>query len=165
MRKFPVNHFKLVNTILSEIYYKAPDIKVKIGTVITKENIGSVEEILNRLPIEPDSWKLFQLSHTKYNYDYYKKYRIGDDEFGDLIQTVKHKYKHKKTRICYSYEIERNGRYLFLEPNGEVMVIDDGKEQIIGTYNDSREELMTKIEQFVNINKTNSNFHDSFFHK
>ncbi len=162
MRDFSTNHFKLVCSILSEIHYRAPNIKIKIGTVVTKENIENVDEILAMLPVKPDSWKLFQLSHTKYNYEYYKKYKIEDGEFEKLIQTVKSKYKSLNTRIYYSYEKERNGRYLFLEPNGEVMVIKDDEEQVIGTYCDNGEELIAKIEQFVDASRTNSNFHNSF---
>lgn len=162
MRKFSSGHQKLILSILPQIRQNAPNIKIKIGTVVSQDNISNVAGILSMLPIEPDSWKLFQLSRTSYNFEYYKKYKIRNDEFEKLIQQIKVRYRNFKTNIFYSYEKERNGRYLFLEPNGDLMVICDNEERIIGNYCDDSGQIISKIEQFVDIDKTNSNFHNSF---
>lgn len=162
MRKFSSGHQKLILSILPQIRQKAPNIKIKIGTVVSKDNISNVAEILSMLPIEPDSWKLFQLSRTSYNFEYYKKYKIRNDELEKLIQQIKVRYRNFKTNIFYSYEKERNGRYLFLEPNGDLMVICNNEERIIGNYCDDSGQIISKIEQFVDIDKANSNFHNSF---
>lgn len=162
MRKFSSGHQKLILSILPQIRQKAPNIKIKIGTVVSQDNISNVAGILSMLPIEPDSWKLFQLSRTSYNFEYYKKYKIINDEFEKLIQQIKVRYRNFKTNIFYSYEKERNGRYLFLEPNGDLMVICNNEERIIGNYCDDSGQIISKIEQFVDIDKANSNFHNSF---
>ena len=162
MRQFSSNHQKLILSILPQIRQKAPNVKIKIGTVVNQKNILNVEGILGMLPIEPDSWKLFQLSRTSYNFDYYEKFKVEDGEFESLIRRIKAKYRNSNTNIFYSYENERNGRYLFLEPNGDLMVINNNEEQIIGNYCDSGEKIISEIERFVDINKTNRNFYNSF---
>lgn len=162
LRNFSTSHFELVCSLLSKIRIQAPDLKIKIGTVVTKENIEDVAEILDILPEKPDSWKLFQLSRTKYNYKYYEKYKVPDKEFQELIQDMLIKYKGLNTQIFFSYERERNGRYLFLEPSGELMTICNDEERVIGNYCDESENLAAKIERFVDAHRTNDNFHNSF---
>lgn len=83
-------------------------------------------------------------------------------DFEKLIQNIKSKYKNAKTSIDYSYEKDRNGRYFFVEPNGDIMVINNNEEQVIGNYCDNGEELMKKIEKLVDARRTNANFHNTF---
>ena len=162
LRSYSMNHFHLIYSILSHIRYDAPNIKIKIGTVVSIKNINHVSNILNIPPIEPDASTPFQKSHTKFNYDYYKENKIKDQDFEKLIQNIKNKYKNVKTSIDYSYEKDRNGRYFFVEPNGDIMVINNNEEQVIGNYCDNGEELMKKIEKLVDARRTNANFHNTF---
>lgn len=162
MRNYSCSHFKMICSLLPQIRRQAPDMKIKIGTVVTRKNIKNAAEILEMLPIEPDSWKLFQLSHTRYNDRYYKQYQIEDYEFGKLIQTVKSRYQNSETAIHFSYEKDRNGRYIFLEPNGEIIVIQNDEEQRIGSYLDDNEQLAGKIARFADADRANQNFHNSF---
>lgn len=162
MRPFGENHYALVNAILPQIRNMAPHFKIKIGTVVTRNNYSSVSAILNKLSIFPDTWKLFQLSQSKNNLEFYMKQRISDDSFNQLVWLVKQRYENVPTRIHASCEREREGRYLFLEPNGDIMTIKDADEFIFGNYKKLPEDMIMQIEKYVNAYDTNLNFSKSF---
>ena len=90
LRRCSFNHHELVYSILPQIKEIAPNIKVKVGTVATKCNYKSIPFILDSLPIQPTIWKIFQLSPSEVNMDFYKMNRITDEEFRELINTVQH---------------------------------------------------------------------------
>lgn len=162
MRSCAFDHHALIYSILPEIRQMAPHIKIKIGTVVTKANFESVPMILDDLPIFPDIWKLFQLSNSGTNAEYYAHQKISDVAFGKIMNTVKKRYIHTPTKIYASYEKDRNGRYLFLEPTGEIMTIKAGKEYIIGDYKSYSDILVDQIKKSVDGFSVNCNFYNSF---
>ncbi|MEE0761869.1 MAG: radical SAM protein [Acutalibacteraceae bacterium] len=162
LRKSSYDHHKLIYSILPQIKELAPNIKIKIGTVATKYNYISIPKILGNLPIQPNVWKIFQLSLSDVNLEFYKKQKISNTEFEELLKSVHCLHKHSSVKICASYEEDRNGQYLFLEPNGNLMTIKDGVYHVIGNYKSFGEPLIRKIQGGVDINKVNSNFFQSF---
>ncbi len=162
LRKYSYDHHKLIYSILPQIRDLSPSIKIKIGTVSTKYNYNSIPNILEDLPIQPDIWKLFQLSPSDINLEFYQKQKISNTEFEKLLNSVYRLYKHSPVKIYASYEADRNKQYLFLEPNGNLMTIKDGFNYEIGNYKSFGENLIRKIQSAVDINKVNSNFFKSF---
>lgn len=162
LRKGFYNHHGLIYSILPQIKDLAPNIKIKIGTVATKYNYSSIPDILDDLPIQPDIWKLFQLSPSGINAEFYNKQKISDVEFENLLNSVIHRYKNSSVKIHASYEADRNGQYLFLEPNGKLMTIKDGVDYYIGNYKNFGEDLIWKIQSAVDVSRVNLNFLQSF---
>ncbi len=162
MRCYKSDHYALIRSILPKIRETAPHIKIKIGTVVTRENYKNVPLILDSLPILPDVWKLFQLSISEINQEYYAKQHIPNDMFSELINQIKQQYKGGTTKIHASYEKDRNGRYLFVEPNGTIMTIKDNAEYVIGDYRDCSDALIDQIERNIESFNVNSNFYNSF---
>lgn len=87
---------------------------------------------------------------------------IRDDKVKSLVDSLKKRYKLLSTRIQVSYERERNGRYLFLEPDGTIMTVKDGIEYPIGNYKECSSVLIKKIEKHIDSCSVNSNFYNSF---
>lgn len=162
LRRCAFNHHKLIYSILAQIRNDAPSVKIKIGTVVTMENISTVPALLDGLPIMPDVWKLYQLSKSGINKEYYIRQRVADDAFGELIFHLKNQYRGRVTKIHTSYEKERNGQYLFLEPDGKVMTIKSGTEYVLGDYTNCGKALVKEIEENVDSDSVISNFRNSF---
>lgn len=162
MRGVEFDHYSLVMKILKELRELAPHIKVKIGTVATRENINNIQAILNKLPIEPDLWKIYQLSESNINKMYYERNKIDTGDFDNMIFSLNQRYKNCKTRITYMHEADRNQQYLFLDPDGSLITIDGNSEYELGNYRDDFCALEENVRKYVNYQKTNNNFKNSF---
>ena len=162
MRRCTLDHYSLIHSILEQIRSMAPGVKLKIGTVAAKENAASIPSLLDTLPVQPDVWRLFQLSRSEKNTMYYEKQHLDDRTFGDLIHGLKARYQEHPTKIQTSYDRERDGRYLFLEPDGLLKTIKDGQDFVIGQYADIGPDLIHRIETSVDDKRTNMNFFNSF---
>lgn len=158
------NHYEMIYLILSQIKEIAPNIKIKIGTVVTQENLKTIPNILDVIPVEPESWKLFQLVKAK-NVCFYNQQSVSDEDFDSLINNVTEKYKHLSTSIVGMHESDRDGRYLFLEPDGSLIGIFNNKECFIGNCFGDRDEIIdmrSRIAKYVNVIAANTNFYNSF---
>jgi len=162
MRGAFFDHHSCIHKILGDIPKEAPDIKVKIGTVASKENLSNISGILHTLPMEPALWKIYQLSEVFSNSRYYKENKISDSAFEKLVDEAKKENAHRETRITCLFERDRERRYLFLEPDGTLMTIENNKEVAIGDCRDDFRALIKKIELSVDVDKINSNFNNSF---
>lgn len=156
------NHFEKVYRILQDISCSKPSIHVKICTVVTKTNIESLAGILDVLPLEPDIWKLYQLSSCDFNRCFYNTQRITNDQFKDCITELQRIYKTRSTKIVSGYEFDRDRKYLFLEPNGSLKTIINNQETRIGHISDREDRLCSQIESMVDYNRINTNFCNSF---
>lgn len=162
LRRGISDHYQMVYQILEDIYREKLNIHIKIGTVVTQTNITSLKGILEGMPFCPDIWKLYQLSKCKKNVKFYEKQCITDKAFADLVDTVKQHYSDWPVRIVGSTERDRDGKYLFMEPDGRLLTIVNNEETVVGTIYDSETELFGRIESMVNAQRTNSNFYSSF---
>ena len=130
--------------------------------MVTQINYDYVEYILDRLEVLPDRWKLYQLCKSESNNFFYNKCKVDDYSFEILYNRVQEKYKDKELKISALYERDRNGKHLFLEPNGTLMVIADSKEILIGNCKQPSEELLNIISFSLNPENVNTNFKNSF---
>lgn len=162
LRRCVFDHHELIYSILAQIRKETSSIKIKVGTVVTMENISTIPMLLDSLPIQPDVWKLYQVSRSSINKEYYMRQRVADDTFRELIFHLKNQYKGGATKIHTSYEKERNGQYLFLEPDGRVMTIKNDTEYVLGNYTNCDKALIKRIEENVEGESVISNFHSSF---
>lgn len=161
MRVSKINHYENIKSALNYIRQNS-DIQIKLETVVTQINYDYVEYILDRLEVLPDRWKLYQLCKSESNNFFYNKCKVDDYSFEILYNRVQEKYKDKELKISALYERDRNGKHLFLEPNGTLMVIADSKEILIGNCKQPSEELLNIISFSLNPENVNTNFKNSF---
>ena len=156
------NHFEMVHQILQDISCSEIGIQIKISTVVTNTNIGSVSGILDNLPLEPDIWKLYQLSSCAYNRKYYNSQHITDEQFKECVDQLQKKYIARSTKIVCAYEFDRDRKYLFLEHDGSLKTIIGNQETLIGHTSEQEDILYPRIVQMVDSHKINTNFISSF---
>lgn len=156
------NHFDMVQRILQDISYRKLKMHIKIGTVVTKTNIESLAGILDRLPLEPDIWKLYQLSSCKSNNIFYNAQCVTNDQFENCISNLQELYATRSTNIIGAYEFDRDRKYLFLEPDGSLKTIIGNQETLIGHISDQEDMLYSQIGKLVDYHRINANFTTSF---
>jgi len=156
------NHFETIHKILRDIFYSQLNIHIKISTVVTKTNIGSLSGILDNLPLDPDIWKLYQLSSCDFNWRYYNSQHVTDEQFKECFEQLQKKYIARSTKIVCAYESDRDRKYLFLEPDGSLKTIIDNQETLIGHMSEQDDSLYSRIDQMVDCHRINSNFINSF---
>lgn len=156
------DHYKLVHKILKDISTLNLNTQLKIGTVVTRINIDSMSGILDSLPVEPSIWKLYQLSSCEFNHHFYDANHIPDDEFTKCVDQLQKQYSDRPTRIVSGYELDRDNKYLFLDPDGSLKTIIRNQEAIIGHISEETPSLYRRIGQVIDHDKINANFLDSF---
>jgi len=112
-------------------YYKELDKEVKrpkirIGTVITKENSGQISllgELLKNYPI--DTWKLYQFIPVgKIASKYQEELLIGEDEYLREAYFIASRFK-KYFDVIISPRKSRSNAYFLINPDGTVIMPDD----------------------------------------
>lgn len=136
--------------------------KLKIGTVVSKENIHTLDSLMDILPVAPDIWKLYQLAHGSANEAYYLANRIPDEEFLTKVQQLKEQNRCAKTQIAYSLEHDRDGKYLFLEPDGSLLTIQDNQEVRIGNVYSEFSSILDAVDKRIDHQKLKENYTISF---
>lgn len=157
-----INHFEFIFKILPQIRKQSPKTLIKVETVVTKYNFETIASIIDVVPIKPDIWKLYQLSRTCTNLPYYQLNRVTSSDFSTLIKYLSPLCRSKNIKLSWTYEKDRSGSYLFLEPNGTLMTVINGRETIIGHYTDPVPVLFSNFRKYVDFHKTNINFSSSF---
>ena len=156
------NHFELVQRIIQEMSMLKLDTQLKISTVVTKTNIDSLSGILDTLPIEPSIWKLYQLSSCQYNRQFYASNCISEEQFTKCVEQLQCQYFDRTTRIVSGYELDRDRKYLFLDPDGSIKTIIQNNESVIGHVSEEEYPLYQRINEMIDPEKINSNFLNSF---
>lgn len=155
-------HYEMVQKILQDLSTTKLNIRLKISTVVTKTNIGTLSGLLNKLPLEPEIWKLYQLSVCNSNEKFYNTQHISDKQFRECLYQLQQTHATSATRIVGGYEFDRDRKYLFLEPNGELKTIVHNQEVLIGHISDNDEYLSRRISIMVDTKKVQTNFRTSF---
>lgn len=135
---------------------------LKVGTVVSKKNISGIEKIFNLIYRYADVWKLYQVSKHEHNARIFSDHlEVSDEDFINLYEYLCEKYG-KKLRITAYRNIERNGKYLFCEPNGDALIIKDGMEYRIGNFIEDFIGVLKCWNEYVNIEALNNNLIDTY---
>lgn len=122
-----IKHFKAVIGLIRTIRENYPDLKIKLGTVLTQLNLEHIENIPDLLVSRnavPDTWKLYQISPSEYGKANYPSLKIEDKEFRDVYERSQAKALKVGIPNVVKYTNEdRAGKYFFINPKGDVMVI------------------------------------------
>lgn len=147
-----------------EIFKKNyPNKILKIGTVVSKKNIYRIENIYQVIQNVADVWKLYQVSkHSKNHLIYDNELKVNDRMFAKTCEYIKCKYK-DYIKICLYKNSERNGKYLFCEPNADAMVILNGEEYVIGNFLTDFDNVVQNWEKYINEVLLECNVEDTYY--
>ena len=164
MRGGSRGHFQLIKEIMHDLKTLKPDERpgIKVSTVLCRLNYSEIEMLPDIMECTPDIWKIYQLSRSSGNNDFYDQYHIPEEDFLACLQRVKTRNAGMPTRIVGSLEKERDGKYLFLEPNGDLMTIKNNREHVIASISDDPDRIMQAISNHLDTDKLYTNFMDSF---
>jgi MoaA/NifB/PqqE/SkfB family radical SAM enzyme len=135
LRTSPPNYFSYIRDLILTVRQRYPDVRIKLGTVVTRVNRTSVASIPTALGKEalPDVWKLYEFSATNYGYDNQLLLTPSVTEFRSTVQAARRiAEEHCLPLVVYS-NAERDGKYLFVDPTGQALVIAAGDEVPIGS--------------------------------
>ncbi|KUL29914.1 radical SAM protein [Chlorobium limicola] len=157
-------HFNIVLDNMKYIRSNYSNIKLKVGTVVTKLNknfISSIPDLFDST-IMPDVWKLYQVSYSNFALINKDNIHISNEEFDELsIIAEDHSTRHGIKFVTYSNR-ERNGKYLFVNPNGDALVIKDNDEYVIGNFFDNMDDVVSLSKRYVNTERLMDNFNKSY---
>lgn len=107
---------------------KYSNIKIKIGTVITKKNIDeiySIKKILDENLDAFDTWKLYQYTPRRKHKHLKNDLLVSDDEYLRLCLNIVESNTNR-SRIVYSSNLSRQNAYTFIYHDGEVNLVNCG---------------------------------------
>lgn len=159
-------NFETIMKILN--YYKNKSFKerpiIRIGTVVTQDNIKDLEKISNLLEnCSIDIWKIYEFTPQNINAIKNKSFlEISSEEFEKETARIKNKFSNLK--IVISERKNRSAAYFFINPNGSVFIpidnLDICKEKIVGNVFD--EDIVEKWEKEVSISNYIDNAKETF---
>jgi radical S-adenosyl methionine domain-containing protein 2 len=131
------NNLKNIRSILEHYKNINKNPKIKIGTVVTKENYKHLNQIGDLIKdYKVDKWKIYQFTATGGNAKKNKKLlNITLKQFYNSIKDLKSRYS-SYFNIEISSKKERSGSYFLIKPDGTIFtpIMDENiqKEIIVG---------------------------------
>lgn len=120
--------------LMQKVRERYPGVRIKLGTVVTRMNKDSVVSIPGMLEEKglPDIWKLYQFSPTNYGKDNQSFLAVTDEDFASVVLDAQQASRKRRIPLAVYRNADRCGKYFFVDPAGQVMVICDGDELAIG---------------------------------
>lgn len=131
----PAPHRDRVLGLLREVRKNHAHVRVKLGTVVTRLNVKGAPHVLDLIEDEtslPDVWKVYQMSETNYGADNRDWLSIGDAEFEDVVAECEEAARRHGVTLRVYRNSTRTGSYFFIDPDCEIVVVDEGEERRIG---------------------------------
>jgi MoaA/NifB/PqqE/SkfB family radical SAM enzyme len=158
-------NFRNVYKILKDYSIKEKNFKIRIGTVVTKENIVYLKEIAELLKrYKPDSWKIYQFIPRGPNGFVHKdQLRIDTKTFFEVADNIKARYS-KYLNIIVSSRESRNRAYFFINSDGVVfMPLDDPlSSEDVNIGNILEKGIIEKWQKIVNMGNYTENIKKTF---
>jgi MoaA/NifB/PqqE/SkfB family radical SAM enzyme len=125
------NHFNTIIKILKYYQNKEKRPKIRIGTVVTKDNFKGLEEIGGLLKDYPiDMWKIYEFLPQNINAVKNKaSLEISPQEFEEATRGLKTDFSNF-FKVVISKRRDRNRAYFHINPNGAVSIPVDNSEGI-----------------------------------
>lgn len=134
MRIGDPDHFEKILGLLPRIRCEFPSLGVKLGTVVTRQNHTNVPQIIRNIGRDglPDTWKLYQVSPSNYGRDNYGWLSVTDEVFEGTARRARRAAADYGVFCAVYRNRDRDGKYLFIDPTGDALVIDHCDEVRIG---------------------------------
>lgn len=158
-------NIELYNNIFKLMKYVAThfDTKIKIGTVISRKNIGDLDGILNQISNYADKWKLYQVYLYGKPKEIINSYYISNTDYKKKYQMLLNKAKDKDINLVSYENSSMNGKYLFCEPDGSAMTIVQYKEHIFGSFIFDFYESLRMWKKYINEELLVENYSSTYF--
>lgn len=161
------DNLKTVLKILSLYKDRKKHPKIRIGTVVTKDNYQKLDKIAELLKSYPVSaWKLYQFTPQGASAIKHRaSLEISRNLFNKTTQEIKDRYSHF-LKIIISERAERNRAYFFVNPDGTVSIpvdnLDICRQRKIGTIFDK--DILDKWRKLVFLENYEQNAEATFNH-
>jgi MoaA/NifB/PqqE/SkfB family radical SAM enzyme len=159
-----VRQFYAVLKLIKKIKREYPNLKVKLGTVVAQPNINHVVNIPRMLAFYqaiPDTWKLYQISPSGYGKLNYDKLKISDEKFKKVYAKAREQaIKFGIPNVVEYTNSERPGKYIFINPEGDVLIIHPKYNDYykIGNILDDFNNVIKNWGNYINENSLTKNF-------
>jgi MoaA/NifB/PqqE/SkfB family radical SAM enzyme len=158
--------FASVLNSINLIRRKYPLLKIKLGTVVTRLNIADIPNIpalFESLGMSaPDIWKIYETSFSNYAADNRDTIEVSRAKFEGCVEFA----IYRATELGWTTTVYRNssrdGKYLFLEPNGDAMIIKENQEHIIGNFFRDFDEVVRIWSDHVDVHRLEANADDTY---
>lgn len=163
------DQFGSVLSLIPEIKEKYPNVKIKLGTVVTSKNINGIfgiPEMLSGFRAIPDTWKLYQISPSEYGKKNYESLRVSDEEFDKVYSNARLAALSVGIPNIVKYtNAERPGKYLFINPLGNALTIDPETNDyhMLGNFLEDFEKVKSQFGRFIDKNRLKNNFNFTYF--
>ncbi|MFF4499933.1 radical SAM protein [Streptomyces sp. NPDC001401] len=130
-------HRKRVLELLREVRKNHQYVGVKLGTVVTRRNVSGAPRVLDLIEEDawlPDIWKVYQMSETNYGADNSDWLSVGDEQFEEVVDRCRSAAEERGVALRVYRNSTRTGSYFFIDPDCEVVVIDDDGERRLGNF-------------------------------
>lgn len=133
---------------------------IKISTVVTKINYNNIIEIYDKISNVADIWKIYQVSKSKTNEKFFDdKLFVSKEKMLNLYDQI----NNNSTMLVKLYlDEDRNGKYLFCEPDGSAVAIYNNEEIIIGDFLNGFYDLLDNWNNYSNAEKIKHNINETF---
>ncbi|WP_078655704.1 radical SAM protein [Streptomyces fulvoviolaceus] len=123
--------------LLREVRKNHRYVQVKLGTVVTRVNSAGAPRVLDLIEDRkwlPDVWKVYQMSETNYGADNKDWLSLGNDEFEQVVKKCRAAAKNRSVKLRVYRNSTRAGSYFFIDPDCQVVVIDETGERRLGNF-------------------------------
>lgn len=152
---FP-RQLELIVKLIKNVKRKYPKLKIKIGTVVTKQNINDLEKIAEFIienNIFPDVWKLYEFGPRGRGRKNKDTFFITTKEFLSKAKKAKRVLKkaRKETKIVIKLYKQFDKADLLMHPNGNAVCLIKGRDKIIGNFVKDFEKLLKEWPKYINV--------------
>lgn len=128
MRTDNYNNNQIIMTA-DELKKSFANLKIKIGTVVTRKNmheILSIGKFLEKEKLSFDTWKIYEYTPRRKFKDFKDELCISTEKFNSLCIELKNLIS-KDIRVVFSSIESRRNAYTFIYHNGDVNLVNVGK--------------------------------------
>ena len=107
-------------------------------------------------------WKIYEIIYEGRSLKNKEFLQLSSEVFLDICEKTTSFAKNYNIPVECFYRDDRNGKYLFIEPNGDAIVINDNIEICIGNFFKNFDDIILSWKKFVNIEVLNRNFNNTY---
>lgn len=132
-------HREKVLALLAEVRKNHRAVQVKLGTVVTHLNTSGASRVLDLIEEDswlPDVWKVYQMSETNYGADNRDWLAVSQEDFEEVVGKCAKAAADRGVTLRVYRNSTRTGSYFFIDPDCEMVVVDEAGERRIGNLFD-----------------------------
>ncbi len=139
-------------SLIDELKLRYPGIRIKLGTVATAINLSEIPSLgrsLVQSGLRIDTWKVYQYTPRRKFQHRAAEFEVSDTAFGQLKQTISTNVQGKRFNLVFSSNEDRQRAYVFIYPDGQVVVPNVGSDMddiVIGNLHQEGPLVLGRVE-------------------